>query len=1238
MINIQKDGLKKIYLFKSADYQFAEIDLSDNTLLLGESGVGKTTLMRAILFFYTMDTSSSVLNINTESKKSFNNWYFQERNSHIVYEYYKDGNPFLFIVSRSSNLHYTFVDMNNSELTVCDLFLEGREPVTLEKLNENIEKHLLPKYHTTQKEKYIRAFHKKDMDEKKIRQESKVDFTLFESMIAREEFSKTLSNIFATSKVSSDSVKRTIVSLIEETAININLKNIRESLDDYVKFREQVRRFEKQIPKINDLKEVVSDYQEKRELFKEYANQINLLKHQSESKLIELNEKVLSLKDKKEKVKLEYNPKNEQLENTINSKDRENYSEEKEIKNLKTTRDEYQAKNIDALVLEYHNKKSYEKSLALYQDRYDALTANADEVKEKYEKIFENLEKDKDGAVFIIKDEKRVEREKVSTQKVKVLEEKSEKIEEDTSLLSKEKEELNSSLTLEKETLGKIEIEKAKTENFPYNKEEIGKYENEIEQFNGEISKLTPDIPKLQGDIDSIDREINNIPIKLQEEKNKLHNNISKKRAKFIEEKEEIEKKLDFDKENLYGYINKNKIEQRDKLLTFMKDELLFSEKSFSVETTENSSSIFGLNIEFEDENFGFEYDVSSLESELKLLNSKIKEQNKIFHEESQKLEVNAREETSKLNRKRTKLLKVQQEKKHLLEKYNGYITKSQNSLTEANSRAKSMRVEAMKRLTKQLLEQHEIIKNLRDKEKAIALKIENILNDIKVHTKNIIQKLDDELDLLKISEQNTIDAINEKYREDKKQGSLELNKHLEESGVNKKVLDELNGKMIECKNKLENIEKNFSNVSTYLNVYVEKIKNLPFREADLEKEKQLLLDLREKLKVIKEKFQLKLNDMDEELKKVEEVKKSLNAFLKKYTDKIENHSIEKQIKNILSLEYNEDVSNILSNHELLSTIIDRLLNTHKEVENNHDAIIYKTQIATKGLDKTNIFKLEVIDDYMEESANIKLYLSVANGLIEYIEKDKMSVLKETSSSKFINHLNAITKDIDLFEASLMDIEGKVKKLDNKVKKAVDSFKVIDSIHIKKESANNEVLEKLKLVTEFYTQNSEKFLSGLFSTEQEKEENSKAQNELSSKIEDLVKLLSSSKEFLSLQEGFVLTFTVTENGNRLNPAQTLNDIGSNGTSTLVKTIINISLLQMVNEKSQILNHCILDEIGTISPSYFRELKDYANSSGFLFVNGMPTEDDMLISMYPTVYIGQNYGNYSKMLLASKMVV
>ena len=1237
MNNAEKDGLKKIYLFKSADYQFAEIDLSDNTLLLGESGVGKTTLMRAILFFYTMDGSSSALNINTESKKSFNQWYFKEHNSHIVYEYYKEGNPFLFVVSNSGNLHYTFIEMSKSDRGVKELFLEGRDPVTLEQLNENIEKNLLVKYHTTQKEKYIRAFHKKDMDGKRIKQESKIDFTLFETMTARKEFAKTLSNIFATSKVSADSVKKTIVSLIEDTSSDINLKNIRESLEEYVQFREQIRRFEKKIPQINELQEFIAEYRDYSLDFKQYANQIYLLKSQSDIKLLELNINISKEKEKKEKVEVEYRPKIRELKEDIRLKNEENIIENNDIDKLKKKKIEYEAKNIDALVAEYHQKKSYENSLEQTQNRYDALTANADEVKRKYNEIFNQLEVNRQKSILEIREELGVKKEEISSQKSESYRNQSEEIEEKTSLLLKEKSEGECNLSLEEKSLNEKNIEKAKVENFLYNQENIEKYQDKLKKFTEEVSNLKIKIPTLEGDIKQLDKQIESIPRRLVEEKDNFSAKVLSKKDNLISQKENIEKKLNFDKDNLYGYINRNELEERENLLTFLKDELLFSEKKLTVNQVDNSSSILGLNIEFEDNDFGFDYDVSSLQSELTVVKEKIKELDRRLRDDINLLEESARKETSKLNKDRTKHFKEKVEIEKQIEKYKSYMIKSENSLVDANKEAKQMRSKALEELTKSLFEQEDKIATLRSKITTLSLNIKTISDEIKTHTQKTILKLDSDLALLNDDEKKSVTRVEEKYLKDKKESELELTNRLEESGVDKEHLKKLDDEIRDYRNKLKEIEKNFGYVSTYLTEYFEAIKNIPFREENLEKKRVEEKDLVIKLNKLQDDFNEKLNSIDGILEKIYETKKKIDDFIVEYDKEIENKEIYKDMKNLFTLEYKEDMREFLNGSESLTLIIDKIVDIHKKLNISRDAIKNKTLLTSNGLAKENIFKLEIIDDYMKESNDFNSYLLVANGLVEYIEKDKISYLKDSSSDKFISEFNSISKYIDLFESSLLDVEEKVNKLDKRVKKAVDSFNVIDAIRIKKDTANNQILENLKIVTDFYTQNREKFISGLF-VSNNREESHKSQNELGSKIEKLVEVLASSKEYLSLQEGFVLTFTVTEKGNKLKPAQSLNDIGSNGTSTLVKTIINISLLEMVNKNSQILNHCILDEIGTISPSYFRELKDYANSSGFLFVNGMPTEDDILISMYPTVYIGQNHGKYSRMLLASKMVV
>ena len=47
--------LSKIIFINSASIRYAEIKLDGNVHLIGTQGVGKSTLLRAILFFYNAD-------------------------------------------------------------------------------------------------------------------------------------------------------------------------------------------------------------------------------------------------------------------------------------------------------------------------------------------------------------------------------------------------------------------------------------------------------------------------------------------------------------------------------------------------------------------------------------------------------------------------------------------------------------------------------------------------------------------------------------------------------------------------------------------------------------------------------------------------------------------------------------------------------------------------------------------------------------------------------------------------------------------------------------------------------------------------------------------------------------------------------------------------------------------------------------------------------------------------------
>ncbi|MFA6341651.1 MAG: ATP-binding protein, partial [Fibrobacteraceae bacterium] len=100
--------LNKIVFVNSAHVRYAEINLNGNVHLIGTQGVGKSTLLRALLFFYNADKQK--LGIPKE-KKSFDDFYFELSNSYIVYEVVRDESAFCVLLSKANGRTcFRFID------------------------------------------------------------------------------------------------------------------------------------------------------------------------------------------------------------------------------------------------------------------------------------------------------------------------------------------------------------------------------------------------------------------------------------------------------------------------------------------------------------------------------------------------------------------------------------------------------------------------------------------------------------------------------------------------------------------------------------------------------------------------------------------------------------------------------------------------------------------------------------------------------------------------------------------------------------------------------------------------------------------------------------------------------------------------------------------------------------------------------------------------------------------------
>lgn len=102
------NNLNKIIFLQSANIPKAVIPINGNIQLLGPNGVGKTTLQKALLFFYNADTMKLGI---SKPQKPFAQFYYPSPNSMIIYEVVKGELTYCVVtMAEDSQVVYYFVE------------------------------------------------------------------------------------------------------------------------------------------------------------------------------------------------------------------------------------------------------------------------------------------------------------------------------------------------------------------------------------------------------------------------------------------------------------------------------------------------------------------------------------------------------------------------------------------------------------------------------------------------------------------------------------------------------------------------------------------------------------------------------------------------------------------------------------------------------------------------------------------------------------------------------------------------------------------------------------------------------------------------------------------------------------------------------------------------------------------------------------------------------------------------
>lgn len=462
---------------------------------------------------------------------------------------------------------------------------------------------------------------------------------------------------------------------------------------------------------------------------------------------------------------------------------------------------------------------------------------------------------------------------------------------------------------------------------------------------------------------------------------------------------------------------------------------------------------------------------------------------------------------------------------------------------------------------------------NRYQKAKSEAMQMhEQKVAEIHAEIKQEKQKSDNELELLKVQELNELHG----------------------RGADTRLVEE-------CKNSIQTIETELK--------YIEDNKRLVFA---YQRDKEELFDREDEFNAQKKRLADKLQQLSDKY----------NQRKQKHNDTL--HSLEKELadrrKEKSHIDENlEKARDFVNNESLCPPILvdtperETLLTPSKAVDEMTSIIVSRQKNFDKFKGCVNVFKanFSVKNTFhfrMELSVD-EDYLDFANNLDDFIANNKIEEYRRRTSERYLDILNRVSKEMGELTKHESDVEKIIHDINSDFKER-NFAGVIKLIALRSVPSADKMVQLMKRIKEFNDEN--QFAMGelnLFSSANREDTNQKAVAHLLDFMKSLVD--NPQRQFLTLSDLFQLQFRIVENDNDTGWVDKLSHVGSEGTDTLVKAMINIMLINVFKGKvsrkfGDFRIHCMMDEIGKLHPQNVKGILDFGNARNILLINSSPT--------------------------------
>lgn len=1188
--------LNKIIFINSAHIPYAEVNLDGNVHLIGNQGAGKSTVLRALLFFYNADKLK--LGIPRE-KKSFDAFYFDKHNSYIVYEVAREtGRYFIVAFRHAGRVAFRFVDtayertyfMDEGNMVFSDWWhIRGRIP---EKVYIS---GIVDHYDTFRDIIFgnnagLPAAYRK--------------FSIAES--ARyQNIPRTIQNVFLNSRLDADFIKQTIIRSLTEAEEGIDLGFYRHAVEE---FGQQYADIEKWFHKEKNGRIRIRDAADK--VIEAYRNilfsngkiitlgaQFKYAMRRDAEVIPSLEAREKLLLDEKQRVDRLIADEDKSYRSERDSLQRSLGSLESELATIRVLQKKYESMDIPSLIRRIEAEGSTKAELERQERLLGSLTKAYDSVRDKYKGLSEALRQDlrdfEAGQRSLLQDFREKQRLELSRAD-DALRLRDEKIHAWFDESSSESDAAFRALMDEESRVKENRVRVGLSH--PYG-DKLAGLEEKKRTLEAKAQELKQKALMLGAKIDSLLHEVELKEKDLSSGGAHADEAFAREIATLQKQIETLDVLLVRSKGSLLRWLQENRPGWEENIGKVAGEDVLYS-AGLNPIIASNDGALYGVHLdldalerpirtplEIETEKTNLEKGISGLEARrADAWNACQDAIDKMRQDYSARIRV-LREEKhaaeAEVSMIPSQLAQVEMELSQTLEAEKAWRESENAKLEAALVEFVSRKEDAHKQREKLLQERdRRLQESLRQREARKAdldVALQELSTEIDTQTRERQSDTSIKLEALKAQETAELSG---------KGADVTAINHVEAT-INslKEELSFISSKRKDYFNYLKDKEDHLDREEETR----EKKKILQTKQDSLDRRHQATAEKHQHLKAENDKTLLGVTGSLQELRKGLE---DARLFLD------DTRVCPQEVRDVPEEESKESLPRVLG--ELKSYIFDR---TNRREELRSVTNNFKGNFSARNTFK---FRTELFSD--------EDYMGFAADLSDFVENDKISTYSERVSHQYEDILQRISKEVG-------DLTGRSSEVSKTIGEINADFKernfagVIKDISLRWVSSEDPLMQLLVKIRDFTLENSFGFGAvNLFSSQ---EEHKNLTNQTIDYLKGLKKHLETDpqRRMLDLGDTFTLQFRVMENDNDTGWTERVSTVGSDGTDVLVKAMVNIMLLNVFKRKASkkfgdFCLHCMMDEIGRLHPRNIRGILQFAGSRNIWLVNGSPTTYDV----------------------------